>query len=198
MHKTVLWASIALAFVAVGLSVAWLCYSPDFEPALATVASMFSLLLIGVDRWVKTREMRRAMLRVLMHEVFKNLQVADEVRQKISSAQNEGKLAVLPRFYLSGTEAAVASGVFTEAGDTELWNKLHRWISHAHQLNLRFQITENSTFINGADPRTLWAQPRHLERFEKSVESLTDLSRVLTSRYESESGITAETVLFPE
>nr|WP_292782417.1 L-histidine N(alpha)-methyltransferase [Nostoc sp. NMS9] len=55
---------------------------------------------------------------------------------------------VFPRLIISVTETAIASDVFAERQDRELFSLLHQWRHTANEFNRRLDITELRTFTN--------------------------------------------------
>jgi hypothetical protein len=55
---------------------------------------------------------------------------------------------VFPRLIISVNETAIASGVFAERKDSDLFSLLHQWRHTVNEFNHRLDITELRTFTN--------------------------------------------------
>jgi hypothetical protein len=173
--------------------------APDLSAAVTVLVLLASLTGFFITGWLTQHARRREILRALVHELFMNLNV-------LSDKKFDGKTPasstppVYPRLYTTTLETAVASGFFSEGGDGLLFTAMNGWRQRASELNHRLDITE------------LWLLS-HPTRDEIAAfhvalttgvvmktarAALDELFSLLTDKYSLETGITRETVLFPQ
>jgi hypothetical protein len=197
MRHYIVIATFILLVVACLLAVAWFFSSPDFEPALTSVALIATITGLFIDRWLAAKERRQELLYSLAHELYMNLQVlSDPLFQ--ADAKPRKRPDVYPRLYIAILETTIAAGAFIEHRDRRLFQLMHLWRQRAAEFNHRLDITELRTFMNPTSDeittfRNILTRGVILGETRKT---LHDLSLHLVENYSKESGINRETILF--
>lgn len=197
MRHFIVRVTFVLLVLACLIAIAWFISSPDFEPALTSIALLATITGLFIDRWLATKERRQELLYALAHELYMNLQVlADPLFRPDTEPKKEP--SVYPHLYVATLETVIASGAFIENRDRRLFHLMHSWRQLAQEFNKRLDITELRTFTNtSAD---------EIERFRNSLTSgqvlgetkrvLQELSTHLVDNYSKESGVGKDTILF--
>ena len=185
----------AVLVIALVIAVIWGLYSPDFEPTVTALALLGSLLAVILDSRLAERERRRQMLRVLVHEMFMNLSVVKELRT-FSRPEKVMKVNLYPRFYTTSLTAAISSGQFVEARDDELWKLMHSWLQRASECNNALALTELQVSSDPARAENLNKKVSESAVTRKASDVCCALAQHLIGRYEPETSIASDTMLF--
>lgn len=179
--------------IALTLAVARAVTGLDIGPWVTSFALLAAVLGFYVEPWLETKGRRRGMLRDLVHEVFRNIQVLKD--PKLES--HDGSFIVYPRVSTTVVEATLSSGLFSSGSDEKLIKALHRWHESACEFNRRVSITEDSTASSSHEMRESFqrqlAEGRTLRGIRSQLKSLADC---LMEDYVDESGIDSGTTLF--
>jgi len=192
----VTFVSLLLAFL---IAIAWFIYSPDFEPALTSIALIATIMGLFIDRWLANRERRQELLHALAHELYTNLQVlADPVFHP--DIEPRKVPTVYPRLFVATLETVIASGAFIENRDRRLFQLMHSWQERAKDFNRRLDITELRTFTNPSEDeisrvRNTLTSGKVLSETKRVLQ---ELSSHLVDNYAKESGVGRDTILFGE
>ena len=192
-------ATVIFLAIAWLLAVAWFVSSPDFEPALTSLALLASISTLYLDLWVRDKRRRAEILKGVVHECYENLNVFKDARFHPDWGKDKGGgLTIYPRMHHSIVDAAVASGLFYGPRDERLVVLLHKWRSQADEFNRRLDVTELRTFVNPT--------PEEVKNFRRSLTggsfiqivrgTLGDLAECLVDNYSGETDIDRETILF--
>ena len=192
MKKSIIPILLVIAFL---LSLVWLCNSPDYEPAITSIAFLISFVSIFIDRQLKDKETRKNYLVLLIHELNMNLAVVEHLNQ-FKTEEKLNSFHVYPRFYNTSLSHVLASQMFQESKDQKLWNHMHGWLQASQDYNNRLNISEmqiianpsqaskyNTMITEGVSARTLQLK-------------LFALVKVIFEDYESETQINYDTTLF--
>jgi hypothetical protein len=196
-HEYIVPITIALLAAAFLAAVGWLIYSPDFEPAVTSLALLAAITGLFIDRWVVERQHRKQLLRALMHELYANNHQIKELRDAAASFNTEQPHVILPRFLTSTLGTVIASGVFTGETDAQLWFLLHRWQHRATDANVRLSAME-AHLLRDTRSKSGYRDFATSKLFETTHAQMVELTSHLLERYSAESGINEETVIFPD
>jgi hypothetical protein len=195
MHHYIVRLTFILLVVAWLLAVAWCISSPDFEPALTSVALVATITGLFIDRWLTVKERRQELLFSLDHELCLNYHVlSDSLFQADVEPRNVPN--VYPRLYTAILETIIASGAFVEHRDRRLFQLMHLWRQRASEFNHRLDITELRTFMNPTAVELRAFRAALTTRgpiLGETQQALQALSSHLRENYSKESGINRET-----
>lgn len=176
-----------LLLVAIAAAILWFARSPDYEPAITSLALLATITGLFVDRWLSAKERRSALLHALVHELGKNIVMFHDGSFK--PTDNPKPVPKLfPRFYLSVLETVISSGAFAGVQDRTLYDLLHSWMLHARTANQRLDVTELSTFVNPSYDTTAAFNKAIAESkpLEEAKQVLFELCRLLLTSYKHE------------
>ena len=92
--KFIVPSTFIVLLVAFSTAVGWLLKSPDFEPAVTSLALLATIIGLFADRWLAEKEKRKALLHTLVHEIYINLSIlSSEPLKKCASAQSSYRLS---------------------------------------------------------------------------------------------------------
>lgn len=96
-----------------------------------------------------------------------------------------GQPLVFPRLIISVNETAIASGVFAERKDSDLFSLLHQWRHTVNEFNHRLDITELRTFTNLSpqEIRPLYEALQESKEFNDAGTLNHHIATVLKSKY---------------
>jgi hypothetical protein len=197
-HYIVIITFILLS-VACLTAVAWFISTPDFEPALTSLALLATITGLFIDRWLAAKERRKELLYALAHELYMNLQVLSDPLFRQDTKLNKVP-SVYPRLYIGTLETVIASGAFIQQRDRRLFHFMHLWRQRASEFNRRLDITELRTFMNPTEDeittfRNLLTGGVVLLETQKVLQ---DLSTHFTDNYAKESAVGKDTILFSD
>ena len=88
------------------------------------------------------------------------------------------------------TETAIASNVFAERQDRELFSLIHQWRHTANEFNRRLDITELRTFTNLSpqEIRSLYEALQESKEFNDALNLTQHITTFLKSKYLKGSG----------
>ena len=199
MRHYIVITTFILLVISFFFAVAWLYFKPDWEPALTSVALLATITGLFIDRWLAAKERRRELLFALAHEVYMNLNVLSDPLFKPDTQPPQAP-SVYPRLYTATLDTVIASGVFTQLSDRKLFRLMHSWRQRASEFNHRLDITELFTF-GKPEPEVIASFRAVLTSgivLSKSREVLTELAAHLMDNYARESGVSRDTILFPD
>lgn len=92
---------------------------------------------------------------------------------------------VFPRLIVSVTETALASGVFAERKDRELFSLLHQWRHTVNEFNRRLDITELRVFTNPLpqEINSLYEALQESKEFNDAVTLTRAIESIVSSQY---------------
>jgi hypothetical protein len=185
---------LAIAFI---IAVAWFVSSPDYEPALTSLAFLTTITGLFIDRWLAAREKRRELLYALAHELYMNLQILNDPKFKSQDELCKSPI-VYPRLFSSVLSTAISSGAFTETRDRHLFRLMHQWQERVSEFNRRLDITELRTFLHPNEKELKAFRERLTDGavLSDTQDVLRELSSHLVDKYAKESGVGRDTVLF--
>jgi uncharacterized protein YjiS (DUF1127 family) len=197
MRHIVVIVTFLLLATAWVLSVAWFYLRPGVEAAIGNLVLLATITGLFIDRWLAEQQRRRALLRAMSHELYVNLNLLSGAPYAAGSGADD-KPRVYTRLFTSSLQATLASGAFAEPRDSPLFRLMHDWLHRATEFNDRLTATEMSTFLNRSPENVvLFAQRmRSGAVMAETRRALHELSKHLVSRYDRESGIGSDTVLF--
>ena len=175
----------------------WLIYSPDFEPAITSLAILASLLSIYFDRIIAEKERRKEALIALIHELYMNLGVIKDLKAA-SRPDKVNKIHILPRLYLSSLSSAIASGMFTGNKDKKLWKLMTSWLQFSTDYNNRLDVTEFNVFSNPSYASEFNKKLTKSVTYNRTFDSLVNLIDHLLHNYHKLTKINSDTILFKE
>jgi len=197
MHRTITCITFVLLLAAFVVAIGWLFSSPDFEPAITCITLITAISGLFLDRWLSERERRKQQLVGLVHEVYMNLGVCQDIK-RICSIDNSDCPSILPRFYNTTLTTVIASGSFATKADSTLWKLLHSWAQRSIEANTRLAATEMYTLFRPSTATEFKSGLREGKVMILIKEVLIKLTDHLLEAYPKESGITRETMLFGE
>ena len=189
-------APIILTF---GLAAAlvWAFREPGFDPAITAFGLLASLAAVLGDRWLAERQRRREMLRAVVHELYANQRVIEELNS-LKQAEYIGQANAYPRYLTVALSGAIASGFFAEGRDARLFYLMHMWLQRATECNVRLNIMELMACLRADAPHdrlnTLTSEGAVARA---GVDACQALIHHLMNHYPKESGLDWETKLFP-
>jgi hypothetical protein len=178
-------------------AVGWLIKSPDFEPAVTSLALLATIIGLFAERWLTEMERRKSLLHALAHEVYININILWS--EPFLPVEHPPKaLTVYPRLFVSVLQTVISSGAFAKESDKELFKLLHDWQQRASEFNQRLEVTELRTFANPTSEELSAFQRALLDGNVLPVTkaSIKQLAELLFASYAKESGITKDSVLF--
>ncbi|MBD2251792.1 hypothetical protein [Nostoc parmelioides] len=166
------------------LAIVWWSTEKDFEPLLTTLGLLATITGIFGERWATANEKRTELLRALLNERSSNAEILADSRFQ-ASYHRLGRPLVFPRLIMSVNETAIASGVFAEGQDSELFLLLHQWRHTVNEFNRRLDITELRTFTNLSSPEilSLYEALQESKEFHDAVTLNEHITDVLKSKY---------------
>lgn len=195
--KFIIPTTFIVLLIAFLTAVVWLFKSPDFEPAVTSLALLATIIGLFADRWLTEKEKRKSLLHALAHEVYINANILWS--ETFSYKEHPSKApTVYPRLFVSVLQTVISSGAFAQERDKQLFKLLHDWQQRASEFNQRLDITELRTFVNPTYEELSAFQKQLLEGNVITVtrETIKQLASVLFASYAKESGISNDTVLF--
>ncbi len=177
------------------VAIAWFIASPDYEPALTSLVLLATIIGLFIDRWLSERERRRQLLHSLVHEIYMNIGVFDDLNA-LKSLDKEKQIHIFPRFYTFTLTAVIASGAFSTKRDKKLWKLLNGWLQRVIDANNRLHITELQTFSNPNIAEIFYAKLSTGNVMVITKQSFLELANHLFDTYKTESGIDRNTILF--
>ena len=172
---------LLLGFILAGV---WWTQGGSFESILTGLGLLATITGIFGERWASAYEKRIEFLRALLNECISNTEILSNERFN-SNLHQQGRPIVFPRLMMSVTETAIASGVFAERQDRELFSLLHQWRHTANEFNRRLDITELRTFTNlsSQEIHSLYQALQESKEFNDARNLTTQLAIVLESKY---------------
>jgi hypothetical protein len=177
---------LLLGFILAGV---WWTQAGTFEPLLTGLGLLATITGIFGERWASANEKRREFLRALLNECRSNEVILSDSRFNPNS-HKPGRPIVFPRLIISVTETAIASDVFAERQDRELFSLLHQWRHTANEFNRRLDITELRTFTNlsSQEIRSLYEALQESKEFSDALNLTQHITTFLKSKYLKGSG----------
>lgn len=171
------------------LAAVWWTKEKNFEPLLTGLGLLATITGIFGERWASANEKRREFLRALLNECRSNEVILSDSRFNPNS-HKPGRPIVFPRLIISVTETAIASDVFAERQDRELFSLLHQWRHSANEFNRRLDITELRTFTNLSpqEIRSLYEALQESKEFSDALNLTQHITTFLKSKYLKGSG----------
>lgn len=166
------------------LAAVWWTQAETFEPLLTGLGLLATITGIFGERWASANEKRIEFLRALLNECRSNDVILSDSRFNPNS-HKPGRPIVFPRLIISVTETALASDVFAERQDRELFSLLHQWRHTANEFNRRLDITELRTFTNLSpqEIRSLYEALQESKEFNDAVNLTQHITTFLKSKY---------------
>lgn len=171
------------------LAAVWWTQAGTFEPLLTGLGLLATITGIFGERWASANEKRIEFLRALLNECKSNEVILSDSRFNPNS-HKPGRPIVFPRLIISVTETAIASDVFAERQDRELFSLLHQWRHTANEFNRRLDITELRTFTNLSpqEIRSLYEALQESKEFSDALNLTQHITTFLKSKYPKGSG----------
>ena len=205
------WGTLGSALVC---ALIWWGTGADLEPAVNSLVLVSAISGLFVERWAARIQKRRDVLHAVAHELFVNDKIlGDPIYDKNAPVEESPPasawepprppptLLALPHMLLGVVEHALASGIFSEGRDAELFRRLHLWRVRADHLNRRLTITEDRMYADLSRPN-LWKlieevrYSRVLRRARRELRGVRDL---LSKEYAAEArGVDVHDFLDPE
>lgn len=172
---------LLLGFILAGV---WWTQAGSFEPLLTGLGLLATITGIFGERWASANEKRIEFLRALLNECSSNDVILSDSRFNPNS-HKPGRPIVFPRLIISVTETAIASDVFAERQDRELFSLLHQWRHTANEFNRRLDITELRTFTNLSpqEIRSLYEALQESKEFNDALNLTQHITTFLKSKY---------------
>ncbi|WP_335095994.1 hypothetical protein [Nostoc sp.] len=166
------------------LAAVWWTQAETFEPLLTGLGLLATITGIFGERWASANEKRIEFLRALLNECRSNDVILSDSRFNPNS-HKPGRPIVFPRLIISVTETALASDVFAERQDRELFSLLHQWRHTANEFNRRLDITELRTFTNLSpqEIRSLYEALQESKEFNDALNLTQHITTFLKSKY---------------
>lgn len=166
------------------LAAVWWTQIGTFEPLLTGLGLLATITGIFGERWASVNEKRIEFLRALLNECGSNEVILSDSRFDPNS-HKPGRPIVFPRLIISVTETAIASDVFTERQDRELFSLLHQWRHTANEFNRRLDITELRTFTNLSpqEIRSLYEALQESKEFNDALNLTQHITTFLKSKH---------------
>ncbi|MBN3884106.1 MULTISPECIES: hypothetical protein [unclassified Nostoc] len=166
------------------LAAVWWTQAETFEPLLTGLGLLATITGIFGERWASANEKRIEFLRALLNECRSNDVILSDSRFNPNS-HKPGRPIVFPRLIISVTETALASDVFAERQDRELFSLLHQWRHTANEFNRRLDITELRTFTNlsSQEIRSLYEALQESKEFNDALNLTQHITTFLKSKY---------------
>ncbi|WP_375476842.1 hypothetical protein [uncultured Nostoc sp.] len=171
------------------LAAVWWTQGGSFESLLTGLGLLATITGIFGERWASANEKRIEFLRALLNECRSNEVILSDSRFNPNS-HKPGRPIVFPRLIISVTETAIASDVFAERQDRELFSLLHQWRHTANEFNRRLDITELRTFTNLSvqEIRLLYEALQQSKEFNDALNLTQHITTFLKSKYPKGSG----------
>jgi hypothetical protein len=166
------------------LAAIWWTKEPNFESLLTGLGLLATITGIFGERWASANEKRIEFLRALLNECSSNVVILSD-RRFDPNSHKPGRPIVFPRLIISVTETAIASGVFAERQDRDLFSLLHQWRHTANEFNRRLDITELRTFTNLSPQEicSLYEALQESKEFNEALGLTKHMATVLKSKY---------------
>ncbi|MFS0518646.1 hypothetical protein ACEYW6_28670 [Nostoc sp. UIC 10607] len=171
------------------LAAVWWTQGGSFESLLTGLGLLATITGIFGERWASVNEKRIEFLRALLNECRSNEVILSDSRFNPNS-HKPGRPIVFPRLIISVTETAIASNVFAERQDRELFSLIHQWRHTANEFNRRLDITELRTFTNLSpqEIRSLYEALQESKEFNDALNLTQHITTFLKSKYLKGSG----------
>jgi hypothetical protein len=184
MKNLVTFATFFPLFLGFILAIVWLTQKQDFDALLSALGALATITGIFGERWVSAYEKKTALLQALLNECIANGAILSDARFT-SNSHILGQPLVFPRLIISVNETAIASGVFAERKDSELFSLLHQWRHTVNEFNHRLDITELRTFTNLSpqEIRSLYEALQESKEFNDAGTLNHHIATVLKSKY---------------
>jgi len=196
VRRAVVIATYAFLFAALVLAVGSAFTAPSLGGASAAFALLAAVTGLVLDRWVAARDRRRELLRALTHEVFCNSQIFN--LPELNPNNPPAVARVYPRLAFACLEAAMASGIFTEAHDAALNKRMCDVRQRVGEFNQKLNLTEG--LVLGAEDAAgaagLHTNVTTSAQTQIVIRELAGLGELLVEKYAKETGIDRETTLF--
>ncbi|WP_448266602.1 hypothetical protein [Nostoc sp. DSM 114159] len=162
----------------------WTKDEKNLEPILTGLGLLATVTGIFGERWASANEKRIEFLRALLNECRSNDVILSDERFNPNS-HKPGRPIVFPRLIISVTETAIASNVFAERQDRELFSLIHQWRHTANEFNRRLDITELRTFTNlsAQEIRLLYEALQQSKEFNDALNLTQHITTFLQSKY---------------
>lgn len=166
------------------LAAVWWTQGGSFESLVTGLGLLATITGIFGERWASANEKRIEFLRALLNECKSNEVILSDSRFNPNS-HKPGRPIVFPRLIISVTETAIASDVFAERQDRELFSLLHQWRHTANEFNRRLDITELRTFTNLSPQEIcfLYEALQESKEFNDALNLTKHIATVLKSKY---------------
>ncbi|MEH2352246.1 hypothetical protein [Nostoc sp.] len=166
------------------LAAVWWTQGGSFESLLTGLGLLATITGIFGERWASANEKRIEFLRALLNECRSNEVILSDSRFNPNS-HKPGRPIVFPRLIISVTETAIASNVFAERQDRELFSLIHQWRHTANEFNRRLDITELRTFTNLSpqEIRSLYEALQESKEFNDALNLTQHITTFLKSKY---------------
>lgn len=166
------------------LATVWWTRERNFESLLTGLGLLATITGIFGERWASANEKRIEFLRALLNECRSNEVILSDSRFDPNS-HKPGRPIVFPRLIISVTETAIASDVFTQRQDRELFSLIHKWRHTANEFNRRLDITELRTFTNLSpqEIRSLYEALQESKEFNEALNLTQHITTFLKSKY---------------
>lgn len=166
------------------LAAVWWTRGGSFESLITGLGLLATITGIFGERWASANEKRIEFLRALLNECRSNEVILSDSRFNPNS-HKPGRPIVFPRLIISVTETAIASDVFAERQDSELFLLLHQWRHTANEFNRRLDITELRTFTNLSpqEIRSLYEALQESKEFNDALNLTQHITTFLKSKY---------------
>ncbi|GAA6621644.1 hypothetical protein [Scytonema sp. NUACC26] len=166
------------------LATVWWTKERNFEPLLTALGLLATITGIFAERWASAYEKRIEFLRALLNECRSNEAILSDRRFNSNSHQS-GRPIVFPRLIVSVTETALASGVFAERKDRELFSLLHQWRHTVNEFNRRLDITELRVFTNPLPQEidSLYKALQESKEFNDAITLTRNIASIISTQY---------------
>ncbi|KAF3888789.1 MULTISPECIES: hypothetical protein [Nostocales] len=166
------------------LATIWWTREKNFEPLLTALGLLATITGIFAERWATAYEKRVEFMRALLNECRSNEAILSDNRFN-SNSHKPGRPVVFPRLIVSVTETALASGVFAERKDRELFSLLHQWRHTVNEFNRRLDITELRVFTNPLpqEINSLYEALQESKEFNDAVTLTRAIESIVSSQY---------------
>jgi hypothetical protein len=166
------------------LATVWWTKERNFEPLLTALGLLATITGIFAERWASAYEKRIEFMRALLNECRSNEAILSDNRFNPNS-HKPGRPIVFPRLIMSVTETALASGVFAERKDRELFSLLHQWRHTVNEFNRRLDVTELRVFTNPLPQEisSLYAALQESKEFNDAVTLTRSIESILSTQH---------------
>ncbi|MBW4632152.1 MAG: hypothetical protein KME30_09685 [Iphinoe sp. HA4291-MV1] len=166
------------------IAVYWWTKETNYESLVTSLGLLATITGIFAERLASAIEKRKELVRALQNECISNMNILFDIQSNLDSHKH-GRPLVFPRLMMSVTETAIASDVFAERKDRELFLLLHQWRHTVNEFNRRLDITELRTFTN-LSPQEIHSLYEALQESKEFNDALTLtklLASILKSKY---------------